>query len=170
VGKLLLRTEPVDFNGVSLRITEETFEGTKGKGRVAVAPPPTTAGGMFIPRAAGSRPKAGLGHSRKPLAPGATFTATSAPPFVAATSTSTSTAANAMDVDVPAVAEEPAAVAAPAKGQGKKQAKAPTRRSTRSSARLSKSAKADEEGQNGHSEPAPSGKGQDDFRKMLSEN
>jgi hypothetical protein len=167
-----LRTEPVNFNGVSLRITEETLGGTKGKGKAVAAPPPSTVGGMFIPRTAGSRPKAGLGHPRKVPAPGATSTASGAPPFIAAASTS---ATNAMDVDMPTaeaeVTEKPAAVAAPAKGQGKKQANkapaAPARRSTRSSARLSKSAKADEEGQNGHSETAP-GKGQDDFRKMLS--
>ncbi|KIJ64460.1 hypothetical protein HYDPIDRAFT_111787 [Hydnomerulius pinastri MD-312] len=62
-GKLLLRTEPIVFNGINLQISEETQSGSS---RSQPAAPPTNAGGMFIPRAAGSRPRAGLGRARKP--------------------------------------------------------------------------------------------------------
>lgn len=60
---MLLRSEPLIFNGKTLRLSEETFNGS-GKSRPA-APPPKT-GGMFVPRAAKSRPRAGLGAPRKP--------------------------------------------------------------------------------------------------------
>ncbi|KAF9454778.1 hypothetical protein P691DRAFT_716623 [Macrolepiota fuliginosa MF-IS2] len=56
-GKLLLRMEPILFNGHTLRLSEE--------GRQESSAPPPKAGGMFVPRKAGpSRPKAGLGFSR----------------------------------------------------------------------------------------------------------
>ncbi|KAG9075182.1 Splicing factor [Ceratobasidium sp. UAMH 11750] len=59
VGRLLLLTEPIIFNGVELEITEEGPAGPAKSG--ANAP--------FVPRAAGSRPRAGLGS--KKAGPGA---------------------------------------------------------------------------------------------------
>lgn len=58
-GKLLLRTEPIILDGNVLQFSEEQA------GPQPAAPPPVT-GGMFVPRAAGSRPRAGLGRARKP--------------------------------------------------------------------------------------------------------
>ncbi|KAG6850068.1 hypothetical protein H0H93_001618 [Arthromyces matolae] len=62
-GKLLLRTDPILFRGNTLQFSEE------GPDSVAIrsAAPPPKAGGLFVPRAATSRPRAGLGHARKPL-------------------------------------------------------------------------------------------------------
>ncbi|KAJ7600967.1 hypothetical protein C8J56DRAFT_813965 [Mycena floridula] len=57
-GKLLLRTEPLIFSGATLQVSED------GKTDVAAAGP--TAG--FVPRAAKSRPRAGLGSKKKPVA------------------------------------------------------------------------------------------------------
>lgn len=62
-GKLLLRNEPIIFNDHTLQILEETQNGPS-RSRPA-APPPKT-GGSFVPRAAVSRPRAGLGQARKP--------------------------------------------------------------------------------------------------------
>ncbi|KAH7344575.1 hypothetical protein B0J17DRAFT_712238 [Rhizoctonia solani] len=53
VGKLLLLTEPVMFNGIKLELSEES---------ASKAPSKPTAG--FVPRAAGSRPRAGLGSKK----------------------------------------------------------------------------------------------------------
>ncbi|CAE6434398.1 unnamed protein product [Rhizoctonia solani] len=53
VGKLLLLTEPVTFNGVTLGLSEES---------ASKAPSKPTAG--FVPRAAASRPRAGLGSKK----------------------------------------------------------------------------------------------------------
>lgn len=61
-GKLLLRAEPIILSGNVLRFFEEQPGSTRGQ---PAAPPPAT-GGMFVPRAAGSRPRAGLGRARKP--------------------------------------------------------------------------------------------------------
>ncbi|RDB17959.1 hypothetical protein Hypma_000943 [Hypsizygus marmoreus] len=61
-GKLLLRPEPIIFNSNTLKVTEEGRDGLPTR---AGAPPAKT-GGLFIPRAAVSRPRAGLGHTRKP--------------------------------------------------------------------------------------------------------
>ncbi|KAF8630909.1 hypothetical protein AX17_005267 [Amanita inopinata Kibby_2008] len=56
-GRLLLRTEPFEFGGNILQLSEEAPETRAGA--------PGTAGGLFVPRRAGmSRPKAGLGHVR----------------------------------------------------------------------------------------------------------
>ncbi|EPQ51022.1 hypothetical protein GLOTRDRAFT_66218 [Gloeophyllum trabeum ATCC 11539] len=63
-GKLLLLPNPITFNGNVLDISEET-----GSGSRPAAPPPK-AGGLFVPRAAVSRPRAGLGKQRKPVAVG----------------------------------------------------------------------------------------------------
>ncbi|KAG8678482.1 Splicing factor, partial [Ceratobasidium sp. 395] len=57
VGRLLLLTEPVVFNGIELEITEEEAAGPAKLG--ASAP--------FVPRAAGSRPRAGLGSKKAGL-------------------------------------------------------------------------------------------------------
>lgn len=70
-GKLLLRTEPIMLNGNVLQFSEEHAGPSRSQ---PVAPPPETRG-MFVPRAAGSRPRAGLGRARKP---GATQTTSSA--------------------------------------------------------------------------------------------
>ncbi|KZP31530.1 hypothetical protein FIBSPDRAFT_776202 [Athelia psychrophila] len=80
-GKLLLRTEPLVFNGNTLRLSEETSSGT-GRSRPA-APLPKT-GGMFVPRAAKSRPRAGLGAARKSIPAAQTTPA----PSISAPSTS----------------------------------------------------------------------------------
>ncbi|KAF8073869.1 hypothetical protein FPV67DRAFT_1479613 [Lyophyllum atratum] len=61
-GKLLLRSEPVTFNGNILEFSEEGRTG----GPIRRAAPPPKTGGLFVPRAAVSRPRAGLGHARKP--------------------------------------------------------------------------------------------------------
>ncbi|KAG5726870.1 hypothetical protein E4T56_gene1120 [Termitomyces sp. T112] len=61
-GKLLLRTNPIIFNGNTLQLSEEGRDGATTR---LAAPPPKT-GGLFVPRAAASRPRAGLGHARKP--------------------------------------------------------------------------------------------------------
>ncbi|QRV76405.1 RNA recognition motif protein [Ceratobasidium sp. AG-Ba] len=52
VGRLLLLTEPITFNGVQLEITEESAAGTTKSG----------AGASFVPRAA--KPRAGLGTKK----------------------------------------------------------------------------------------------------------
>ncbi|KAG1748706.1 hypothetical protein EDB19DRAFT_1847464 [Suillus lakei] len=61
-GKLLLRTEPIILSGNVLQFSEEQAGPSRGH---PAAPPPAT-GGMFVPRATGSRPRAGLGRARKP--------------------------------------------------------------------------------------------------------
>ncbi|KAL1677942.1 hypothetical protein EV122DRAFT_290785 [Schizophyllum commune] len=61
LGVLQLRKEPIVFNGRELKLV---FEGRQAKDAKPGA-------GMFIPRAAASRPRAGLGHARKPPAGGA---------------------------------------------------------------------------------------------------
>lgn len=61
-GKLLLRTEPIILDGNVLQFSEEYAGPSRGQ---PAAPPPETRG-MFVPRAAGSRPRAGLGRARKP--------------------------------------------------------------------------------------------------------
>jgi RNA recognition motif-containing protein len=73
-GKLLLRTEPIILGGNVLQFSEEQA----GRGQPA-APPPETRG-MFVPRAAGSRPRAGLGRARKPGATQASLSSNAQPP------------------------------------------------------------------------------------------
>ncbi|KAF8120579.1 hypothetical protein EV363DRAFT_1474306, partial [Boletus edulis] len=58
-GKLLLRPKVIVFNGINLEISEEA----SSSGKPATAS--TSAGGMFVPRTAVSRPRAGLGRARK---------------------------------------------------------------------------------------------------------
>ncbi|KAF5382630.1 hypothetical protein D9615_003010 [Tricholomella constricta] len=82
-GKLLLRPEPIVFNGNNLQLSEEGRDGVLTR---SAAPPPKT-GGLFVPRAAVSRPRAGLGHARKHAAPKA---ASSTVPSFQSTSSSQS--------------------------------------------------------------------------------
>lgn len=58
----MLHPEPIEFNGATLTLSEERPEGAS-KTR-PVAPPPQS-GGMFVPRAAVSRPRAGLGSMKR---------------------------------------------------------------------------------------------------------
>jgi hypothetical protein len=59
-ARLLLLPDPFEFNGVRLRFSE-------GDDTPAKAPDArTAASGMFIPRNAASRPRAGLGRARNP--------------------------------------------------------------------------------------------------------
>lgn len=58
----MLLKEPLVFSGVSLAISEELLEG----GAKHQSGPPKAGGLMFIPRNAASRPRAGLGSSKKP--------------------------------------------------------------------------------------------------------
>ncbi|KAG9315935.1 hypothetical protein JVU11DRAFT_3587 [Chiua virens] len=62
-GKLLLRPEPIIFNGISLKISEEALSGIPRPQGTSV---PVSTGGLFVPRTAASRPRAGLGRARKP--------------------------------------------------------------------------------------------------------
>lgn len=57
-GKLLLRSDPVVFDDNILQFSEEIM----GPGRDAPA-----AAGMFVPRTAATRPRAGIGHKKKPV-------------------------------------------------------------------------------------------------------
>ncbi|EIN12540.1 hypothetical protein PUNSTDRAFT_81810 [Punctularia strigosozonata HHB-11173 SS5] len=70
-GKLMLLVEPINFNGQELQFSEDLPppRGAAGaRGKAAKAP-----AGLFVPRAAASRPRAGLGHARRPA--GATASA-----------------------------------------------------------------------------------------------
>lgn len=63
-GKLLLRTEPIIYNGNTLKLSEDS----KGSASSSLpSAPPIQTAGLFVPRAAVSRPRAGLGHARKPV-------------------------------------------------------------------------------------------------------
>jgi hypothetical protein len=73
---LLLRSEPIVFNGVELRVFEEEAikkkPGTTGK-------PTKGASDVFVPRTAASKPRAGIGSRKNPGGrPPATTTFTSA--------------------------------------------------------------------------------------------
>jgi len=59
-ARLILLPDPLDFNGVRLRFSEG--EDAPAKARKA----PAVGGGIFIPRSAASRPRAGLGRARNP--------------------------------------------------------------------------------------------------------
>lgn len=74
-ARLLLLPDPLEFNGVRLRFSEG--EETPAKARNAS----TAASGMFIPRNAASRPRAGLGRARNPP-PAAAAVGTSSDPEV----------------------------------------------------------------------------------------
>jgi len=60
-GKLLLQTEPIVFNGATLQLLEES------QVKASANSPDTS--GLFVPRTAASRPKAGIGHKRKVVQP-----------------------------------------------------------------------------------------------------
>lgn len=57
-ARLLLLPDPLVFNGVRLRFSEDEDVPTKARNASAAA------GGMFVPRKAASRPRAGLGGAR----------------------------------------------------------------------------------------------------------
>lgn len=59
-ARLLLQTDSLKFSGVRLRFSEGGDPPTKARNA------PAAAGGMFIPRNAPSRPRAGLGRVRNP--------------------------------------------------------------------------------------------------------
>lgn len=59
-ARLLLLPDPLEFNGVRLRFSESDDSPAKASNTR------TAASGMFIPRTAPSRPRAGLGRARKP--------------------------------------------------------------------------------------------------------
>jgi hypothetical protein len=65
-ARLLLQTNPLEFNGARLRFSEGEDVPTKARNA------PAAAGGMFIPRNAPSRPRAGLGRARNPPLPAST--------------------------------------------------------------------------------------------------
>lgn len=71
-ARLLLLPDPLEFNGVRLRFSEG--EETPAKARNAS----TAASGIFIPRNAASRPRAGLGRARNPPPAAATAGTSSA--------------------------------------------------------------------------------------------
>ncbi|KAA1469781.1 hypothetical protein DENSPDRAFT_835444 [Dentipellis sp. KUC8613] len=73
-GKLLLLPEPIIFNGNPLQLSEGDASSTARGGSKAPA-----AAAPFIPRAAVSRPRAGLGHARKPAPVAAGNTGSAAP-------------------------------------------------------------------------------------------
>lgn len=61
-GKLLLLSEPLQYNGQNLEVTEELPEGL---GKRWTGPPPKTGGiDTFVPRGAVSKPRTGLGSSK----------------------------------------------------------------------------------------------------------
>ncbi|KAH8114308.1 hypothetical protein DFH11DRAFT_1593741 [Phellopilus nigrolimitatus] len=62
-GRLLLLPKPLQLGGQVLSISEELPEGPSK--RVSAPPPKTGGSGMFVPRAAASRPRAGLGSMKK---------------------------------------------------------------------------------------------------------
>lgn len=57
----MLHTEPIEFNGNVLEILAENIIGSNAR---APTVPPTTSG-MFLPRNAVSRPRAGLGMKKR---------------------------------------------------------------------------------------------------------
>lgn len=72
-ARLLLLPDPLEFNGVRLRFSE-------GDETPAKAPNTSTAAsGIFIPRNAASRPRAGLGRARNPPPAAAAAGTSSAP-------------------------------------------------------------------------------------------
>lgn len=62
-GKLLLRTEPIVFNGVELSVSEEEAIKKKPGG---TGKPTKGAPDVFVPRTAASRPRAGIGSKKAP--------------------------------------------------------------------------------------------------------
>ena len=59
-ARLLLQTNPLEFNGARLRFSEGEDAPTNARKA------PAASGGVFIPRSAPSRPRAGLGRARNP--------------------------------------------------------------------------------------------------------
>ena len=88
-GKLLLRPESIVFGGNKLQIVAESTTGAPTDRPLA---PPAANTGLFVPRAAVSRPRAGLGSKQRGLGSG------QAPGFVAASS-STASASQATNAE-----------------------------------------------------------------------
>ena len=63
-GKLLLRPDSIVFNGNTLQIVAES---TTGPPTARPLAPPAANAGLFVPRAAVSRPRAGLGSRQRGL-------------------------------------------------------------------------------------------------------
>ncbi|TFK90773.1 RNA-binding protein Prp24 [Polyporus arcularius HHB13444] len=61
-GKFLLRSDPIIFNGTTLEIVPEATSGPATSRPLA---PPAGNTGLFVPRAAVSRPRAGLGSKQR---------------------------------------------------------------------------------------------------------
>jgi len=61
VGSIMLKNEPFEFMGKSLLFSQDSAQGSS-----VTAATPAASGGMFVPRTAASRPRAGLGKARKP--------------------------------------------------------------------------------------------------------
>ncbi|OJT12790.1 hypothetical protein TRAPUB_10625 [Trametes pubescens] len=68
-GKLLLRQDPIEFNGNTLQIVAENTTGPPTSRPIA---PPSGTSGFFVPRNAVSRPRAGLGSKQRGFATGQT--------------------------------------------------------------------------------------------------
>jgi len=74
-GKLLLRSEPIVFNGAELSVSEEEAIKKKPGG---AGKPTKGAPNVFVPRTAASKPRAGIGLKKTPAArPPTTTTLTS---------------------------------------------------------------------------------------------
>ncbi|RPD62808.1 RNA-binding protein Prp24 [Lentinus tigrinus ALCF2SS1-6] len=65
-GKLLLRPDSIVFNGATLEIVAEA---TSGPATARPIAPPAANAGLFVPRAAVSRPRAGLGSKQRGIKP-----------------------------------------------------------------------------------------------------
>lgn len=65
VGKLLLRPDSIVFNGKTLQIVAESATGPATSSRPLA--PPAANSGLFVPRSAVSRPRAGLGSKQRGL-------------------------------------------------------------------------------------------------------
>ncbi|KAI0084788.1 hypothetical protein BDY19DRAFT_1077256 [Irpex rosettiformis] len=95
-GKLLLLSAPIVFNGQTLQLSEESLESAPPTHRATASRPlPGAPTGLFVPRTAASRPRAGLGSKRAratvSAAPGTNTT------FTAASSTATTSTAKGQD-------------------------------------------------------------------------
>ncbi|EMD31421.1 hypothetical protein CERSUDRAFT_119799 [Gelatoporia subvermispora B] len=73
-GKLLLHSEPIVFNGNTLEVLAEGITGPSTTRSIA----PPVGGGMFVPRSAASRPRAGLGSKKRVATISAAASGTSA--------------------------------------------------------------------------------------------
>ncbi|PCH39752.1 hypothetical protein WOLCODRAFT_136486 [Wolfiporia cocos MD-104 SS10] len=96
VGKLLLRSEPITFNGSSLELIALTPGGSSTL-RTAALPPATSGSNYFVPRTAASRPRAGLGSKKRVPPPVSGNTASTSTQAVAVTNLTTTAQAKSQD-------------------------------------------------------------------------